>query len=176
MANFNSILEHIDPQDLIKEIEFNGEKIKVKQYLPANQKLSLIGTIVELAHEEDFQFANPVKVNFFTCLEIVYAYTDLEFDPTEQEENPGDIYDRLHNSGLLDDIMAAIPQTECQEIVMGVDDTINAYYSYQNSVMGILDTVKQDYSNLDLDLKNINEEMANPNTLGTIKEILTKIG
>jgi hypothetical protein len=62
----------------IKNIEFNEQIIEVKQYLPVNDKLELISNVINSAHDEN-NFSNPVKVSVFTTLEIMYAYTNINF-------------------------------------------------------------------------------------------------
>jgi hypothetical protein len=42
--------------------------------------------------------------------------------------------------------------------------------------MGILDTVKNDYDNLNLDAAAIQSHLTDPNSLGLVKDILTKLG
>jgi hypothetical protein len=42
--------------------------------------------------------------------------------------------------------------------------------------MGILETVSQDYSGLELDAQNIQKSLADPNNMALLKDILTKLG
>ena len=55
-------------------------------------------------------------------------------------------------------------------------ETVEAVYSYNNSLMGILDTISQDYSALDLEASNIQKKLADPNTLGLLKDVMAKLG
>ena len=158
----------------IKTIEFNEQTIEVKQYLPINDKLELISNVINSAHDEN-NFANPVKVSVFTTLEIMYAYTNINFTD-KQKEDPTKLYDMLISSGLVSEIIGVIPEAEYHEILCGVSDSINAIYTYRNSVMGILEQVSQDYSNLDLDATEIQKKLADPNSLGLLKDILTNLG
>ena len=68
----------------IKTIEFNEQIIEIKQYLPVNDKLELISNVINLAHDEN-NFSNPVKVSVFTTLEIMYAYTNINFTEKQKE-------------------------------------------------------------------------------------------
>ena len=87
----------------IKTIEFNEQSIEVKQYLPINDKLELIANVVNASHDEN-NFANPVKISVFTTLEIMYAYTNINFTD-KQKENEYKVYDTLKSNGLLDKIL-----------------------------------------------------------------------
>ena len=159
----------------IKTISFNDETIEVRQYLPAQDKLALIGRVVEFAHDADRNFSNPVKANIFTELEIVFAYTNLTFTDKQKEDIPK-LYDMIASSGLLKEIFDVIPCRELDNIWSGVYQSIEAVYKYQNSVLGILDTINTDYSNMNIDIQKIAEALkGDSNNLETLKEILTKL-
>lgn len=137
----------------VKVVKFNEQDIEVKQYLPVNDKLELISNVINLSHEQN-NFANPVKISVFTTLEILYAYTNINFTD-KQKEDPTKLYDLVISSGLVSEVIKAIPEAEYQEILRGVADSVTAVYTYQNSVMGILDTISADYSALNFDATEI---------------------
>ena len=158
----------------IKTIEFNAQTIEVKQYLPVNDKLELISNIINLAHDEN-NFSNPVKVQVFTAIEMVEKYTNISLTE-KQKENPAKLYDLLSGNGLIDKIINAIPQAEYDVLVKGIYDTIESVYKFQNSILGILDNISQDYSNLNLDATEIQKKLADPNSIELLRGIMTKLG
>ena len=158
----------------IKNIEFNEQIIEVKQYLPVNDKLELISNVINLAHDEN-NFSNPVKVSVFTTLEIMYAYTNINFTD-KQKEDPTKLYDILISSGLVAEVINAIPESEYHKVLCGISDSIDAIYTYRNSVMGILESIGADYSNLNLDAISIQEKLADPNNMALLKDVLSKLG
>ena len=158
----------------VKYVECNGQVIEVKQYLPVNDKLELIGNVINSAHDEN-NFSNPVKVNIFTTLEILYVYTNINFTE-KQKEDPAKLYDLVVSSGLVDAVLNVIPEDEYEEVVCGIADSIEAIYNYRNSVMGILDTISADYSNLNLDATEIQKKLGDPENMALLKQVLTKLG
>ena len=158
----------------IKTIGFNEQIIEVKQYLPVNDKLELISNVINSAHDEN-NFSNPVKVSVFTTLEIMYAYTNINFTD-KQKEDPTKLYDMLISSGLVCEVINAIPEAEYHEVICGIEDSINAIYTYRNSVLGILESAVADYSNLNLDASEIQKKLSDPNNLTLLKDVLTKLG
>lgn len=158
----------------IKTIEFNEQTIEVKQYLPVNDKLELISNVINASHDEN-NFSNPVKVSVFTTLEIMYSYTNINFTD-KQKEDPTKLYDMLISSGLVAAVINAIPEAEYHEVLCGISDSIDAVYTYQNSIMGILDNISTDYSNLNLDASEIHKNLADPNNMALLKQILTQLG
>lgn len=158
----------------IKTIEFNEQIIEVKQYLPINDKLELISNVINASHDDN-NFANPVKVSVFTTLEIMYAYTNINFTD-KQKEDPTKLYDMLISSGIVEVIINVIPEAEYHEIIRGVSDSINAIYTYRNSVLGILESISADYSQLSFDAEEIQKKLGDPNNMAFLKEVLTKLG
>lgn len=155
-------------------IDFNEQAIEVKQYLPVEEKLDLITNVLELSHDQN-NFSNPVKVSVYTTLEIIEKYTNVNFTD-KQKENPTKLYDLLVGNGFAAAVIKAIPEPEYHEILTGIKQTIESVYKYQNSILGILDTISQDYSNLNLDASEIQKKLADPNNMELLKNIMTKLG
>ena len=63
-----------------------------------------------------------------------------------------------------------------QELQAGIFDTIANIYNYRNSVMGILDNVVNDYSNLNLDASEIHSKLADPENMALLRQVLDKLG
>ena len=159
----------------IKNIDINENIIEVKQYLPVEEKLELISYIVNMAHDEDYNFSNPVKVEVFAGIGIIKYYTNITFTE-KQLENPAKIYDLLNSNNVINNVIAAIPSNEYDEIRTGIEDTIKSIYQYQNSTLGILDTIGQDYSDLNLEADTISEKLSNPDNMKLLRDVLAKLG
>lgn len=158
----------------VSTITINNTSIEVKQYLPINEKLDLITTIINDTQDQN-NFPNPIKIEVISTIEIIMAYTNLSFTE-KQKSDPAKLYDLLDGNGIIDEIIMAIPKEEYNFLIQGIEETIDAVYTYRNSVLGILDTVSQDYSNLDYDATELQNKIMNPNNLSLLKEILTKMG
>lgn len=156
-------------------VQIGEETIAVKQYLPIQEKLELIGNVVMAAHEQDENYSNPVKAGVYRDLEVIFAYTNITFTDKQKEDLPK-LYDMLYSSGIITEVLKNIPEDEYMEIVFGVRDSIEAIYKYQNSILGILDNIKADYSNLEYDANAIKESLGNPENLSLLKDVLTKLG
>ena len=156
-------------------LQIGEETIAVKQYLPIQEKLELISKVIMQAHEQDENYSNPVKAGVYRDLEVIFAYTNISFTEKQKEDLPK-LYDMLYSSGVITEVLKNIPEDEYMEIVFGVRDSIEAIYKYQNSALGILDTIKTDYSNLEYDANAIKESLGNPENLSFLKDVLTKLG
>lgn len=155
-------------------VQIGEETIAVKQYLPVQEKLELIGNVVMAAHEQDVNYSNPVKAEVYRDLEVVFAYTNITFTDKQKEDLPK-LYDQLASTGVLEAIIKAIPEKEYTNICCGVWNSIESVYKYQNSILGLLDTIKTDYSNMKLDIDSLNQAITDPETLEFVKSILTNL-
>ena len=152
----------------------NDQTIEVKSYLPVNDKLKLISNVINLS-ADDNNFANPVKEDVYFALEIIENYTNISFTD-KQKEDPTKLYDSFVSTGLYNKIVDMIPEDEVMRLKTGLQASVKAVYDYRNSVMGILDTISTDYSNLDLDASNIYKNIADPENMTLLKDVLTKLG
>ena len=173
MAKVSFIKLGLKKREEIKNIPINDQVIEVKQYLPISDKINIITNVIENS-ADDNNFANPVKVEVFANLEIMYAYTNISFTD-KQKEDPTKLYDLLEENGVIAEVIAAIPENEYALLLGWIDETIEAFYTYRNSVLGILDTISADYSNLSLDATNLQKQIADPENLKLLKSIMSKL-
>ena len=156
-------------------VQIGEETIMVKQYLPIQEKLELIGQVIEQAHEQNYNYNNPIKVNVYLQMAIVFAYTNLSFTDKQKEDLPK-TYDLLASNNIMDQILSAIPADELNELSKGLDKTIQSFYAYQNSILGILELVKTEYNNVDFDIVNlINKFKDSDIDLDLVKGLLTNL-
>ena len=160
--------------DKVQVVTINGLEVEVKQYLPVAEKLELIANVLNNS-ADDNNFANPVKTYVLSHLEIIYAYTNLSFTD-KQKEDPAKLYDILDTNGIIDSIILAIPPSEYDNLIEDITSTIDAYYKYKNSALGILEAATTDYKNLDLEASDIQKKIADPDNLTLLKDVITKLG
>ena len=55
-------------------------------------------------------------------------------------------------------------------------EVIDEIYRYKTSVLGILQAVSQDYSNLELDADKIREKLGNKENIEFLKNVMDKLG
>ena len=142
-----------------KSIMVADQEIEIKQYLPIN----------------DMKFYNVGKMEIFLNLEILYTYTNINFTE-KQKEDVCKLFDLVESSGLLNKILDNIPETEINFIRNTILNSVENIYKYQNSIMGILDAVSQDYSSLEFDATSLQQKMSNPENLALLKDVMTRLG
>lgn len=163
------------PKNDVTTVEFNGIVIEIKQYLPVNDKLKLISNIINLSADPEVNYANPLKIEVFKVLEIIDFYTNISFTD-KQKEDPSKLYDLIIANGLWRCILENFNDGEIGNLNWAIDSSIKAIYEHRNSMLGILETISTDYSNLNLDATKIQQELADPDNMELLKGVLTKLG
>ena len=152
-----------------------GEEIiyEVKTYLPMKDKMALVSTIINKSIDDN-GFYNPMLVKVNTVLEVVYAYTNLSFTD-KMKEDSYKLYDILVSTGIFNNVVSAISGNDWKEIQEDTIAVIENVYKYKNSLVGVLDTLKTDYSSLEFDASAIQSQLADPENMQLVKDVLSKL-
>ena len=157
----------------VVNINYNEQIIEVKQYISVNDKLKLISDIINNTVDEH-SFCNPVKVKVYLLIGIVENYTNISFTE-KQKEDIVKLYDLIQSNGLFDEILAAIPDEEFNDLLNSTLDSVDAIYTYRNSIMGILDNVSADYDNVNVDVNKAIEQINNLDH-SLLSDVMKKLG
>ena len=158
----------------VKTITFQGQEIEVKTYLPINEKLVLVGNVINNS-ADDLNFYNVGKLKLFFTLEVILNYTNITFTD-KQKEDVCKLYDNIVSSGLYSAVMEAIEDKDVEFCQTVLEDTVVSIYKYNNSLLGVVDALSQKYDVSKINLKEISEQLKDPNTLPFLKEIMGKLG
>ncbi len=94
--------------DNVKVVDFHGTDIKIKQYLPIQDKINLVGTayVSGVEIEDDLETIDSCKTDILFKLLLVNAYTNIKFNNNLRN------YDLLLESGLYKVVYDNIPKDE----------------------------------------------------------------
>ena len=158
----------------VEVIEWNEQKIEVKQYLPIEDKLDMIANIINQSADYNGYY-NPARIYIFTILEMIDYYTNISLTE-KQKADVFKTFDLFVNSGLSAAIFDKINPYEYNQIKSWVHELINSIYVYKNSVVGIMDTIKEDFNLMDLDTEKLVERLGNKENIEFTNELLNKMG
>ena len=166
-------LDKLYYQDTIenKEITYDGQTFNVRSWIPMEDKLALIGNIIN-ASIDDNTFYNPARLHIFYVMNMVKEYTDIDF----KEMNIMYAYDLLDVSGLWDIIEKYIDENEINFIKQNIKETITNIYAYKNSVLGMIDAMNQKSEDLKGDGEALQKVIGDPENLTLVKQILDNLG
>lgn len=134
MANIKSFNLTINKN--LKVIKINGKDIAVKQYLPAEDK----NAILEIAMQQSDQgtILNTFALDAIFHTYLVLKYTDIVVDP-EDIENILNLYDLLESNGIIEAVVAAIPESEYKSLRDYLSEMVNDYLTYRNSARALVE-------------------------------------
>ena len=106
-------------------------------------------------------------------LEMVYNYTNISF--TEKQKEDGfKLYDALVSSTLLGQILA-ICERDYSAIQTWIIDILTKLYAQYNSARGILASIASEYSDMNLDMTELQKQISDPEKFGLLKDVLSKL-
>ena len=160
-------------EDVVEIIDINGQSVEVKQYLPVERQIEIIANVLRNS-ADDNNFANPTKVEVFFNLELIYAYTNIEFSE-EEKEDPAALYDILESNDIISKIIDVIPSIQYADLLERTNITIENYYKHVNSALGILEQISADYKDMDFNAEEIEKKIANGENIQLLKSIVEKL-
>lgn len=137
----------------VKIVESGENKIEVLQYLPINDKIDLID--ITLQKSVDGSVYNPIKLDMYFHLNLIYLYTNISFTE-KQREDEYKLYDVLTSSGLMDKILEAIPFEEYENLLDYIETSVNDSVNYKNTLLGVIQGI---ISTLKIDPEKINKAL-----------------
>lgn len=111
----------------------DGKVVEVLQYLPFTEKRDLIDIVLQ-KNDENGQY-NPLYVDMYFHLFLVYAYTNIAFTD-KQKEKEEELYDILYSSGILNTILENIPQEEYNYLLSYLEESLEKKEYYATSFIG----------------------------------------
>ena len=125
----------------VKTFNFMEQEIEVLQYLPIEDKRDLVEITLQKAEEDGIY--NPVLLDMYFHLHLVYMYTNLSFTD-KQKENEAKIYDTLACNGFFDKFFEVLPESEYEDLMDYIEDMMEDMLTYKNTAGAVLQSVIQD--------------------------------
>jgi hypothetical protein len=125
----------------IISFKFGDKEIKVKKYLPVEDKYDI--AMITLQKSAENGIFNPIKLDIFYHLNLIYAYTDLEFS-AEDREDELKLFDELESSGFMDEFLKVIDENEYKSILENIGDLEWSLTDYNKSAASVFKSFIED--------------------------------
>lgn len=160
----------------VKTITLYDQEVEIKQYIPIEDELELIGDVINQEEASDSnKFLNIIKLKMFFDLEVVFYFSNIVFTD-KQKENLPKLYDLLDYNSIIEEVAAAMPEGLYEGLWNDTLNMADRIYEQTNSAFGILDSISTDYSNLNLDIDGLRDKLASAENLDIVKDVVTKLG
>lgn len=117
-----------------KSFDWNGKKIMYLDYLPIEAKYDIVMITLQKSFEEGIY--NPIKLDMFFHLNLVYMYCDINFTEEEREDE-GKLYDEMNSTGFLNTFLKNIDPGEYKEMQAIIDEIVDWHMIYRNSAASV---------------------------------------
>lgn len=127
--------------------------IKVKEYLPINEKLTLVHRVLMYATTEEngVEIINAVYKRLFYEIEMIRAYSNLDFstvdrlrdsekleDREKYSNKLTEYYDMIKSAGIVDYVLNSITEGEIEFIQECLEEQIIENNRVNNSIAGVI--------------------------------------
>lgn len=113
----------------------NNNEITVVSYLPENEKYDLVMITLQKSYENGIY--NPVLLNRYLLLNIIYSYTGIVFTD-EDREDEAELFDILYTNGIIEQVLEAINPEELDSLTQLLNTTKEEMIKYNLSIGGFL--------------------------------------
>jgi len=124
----------LKPITTTHKFEWNGNEIEVLDYLPIEDKYDLIMITLQKSFEDGYY--NPIKVDEFFHLHLIYMYTNINFTE-KQKEDEHKLYDCLKSNGLIDAFIEQFSEEEYNELYYWITEVKQKITNYKQSIVGL---------------------------------------
>ena len=159
----------------VVEISIDDQKILVEQYLPLEEKVNLITSVIEQSGNGEEGFFNIVKLDAYYIIEMIKAYTNISFTE-KQLEDTTKLYDAIRLNDVWAAVEDAIPEGEREYIWNNILALAKEITTYNNSVLGVLKAISNDRDNLNFDVQEIMSNLNDPEALSLLKGMVDMTG
>ena len=146
-------------EDII-EVEFLGQKIKVKGYIPIEEKYQLINWVIaQNRRNRNTQLLNRIDIDKKLDVAIVNFYTDYEFDIINKDVF-NKTYDILNTENFFNIVINSIPKEEYEYITAILNKEIENDDKYHCAIAGALNALLEKFNEGMAGTKEALEQMA----------------
>ena len=125
-------------QEEIKTFKVEDKDVEVKQYLSINDKIDLIDITLQKSKEN--RIYNPIKIDMFFHLHLVYLYTNITFTD-KQREDEYKLYDILHSNGIINNVLENIPEIEYETLFELMQERIEIEMEYNTTAAAMIENI-----------------------------------
>lgn len=122
-------------------VDFNGTQLEVLKYLPITDKKDLID--ITLQKSEENGIYDPIKMEMYFHLHIVYMYSNLSFTD-KQKEDEEKLYDILESNGVIAAVLHGMSEDEYGMLMEWLNEKEKKIMKYKNTAGAVLQNVIND--------------------------------
>lgn len=133
VINFKDL--QIEPTNKYYIFEWDGKEIYVLDNISSNDKYDLIMITLQKSFEDGYY--NPMKLNIYFHLNLVYMFTYIVFDD-EDKEDEFNLYDKLVESNFMDNFLKTMNEEVYTELLNTLQEVVDVKTHYNATTASIV--------------------------------------
>jgi len=135
MAILNYKDLNLTNKNVIKTFKWGDKDVEIVDYLPVEDKYDIVMITLQKSFENGYY--NPIKLDMFFHLNLVYAYTNIVFSD-EDREDEAELFDKLVGSGFMEEFLKNFDDKVYEEMAQDIDTIAQADVEYRKSFSSIV--------------------------------------
>lgn len=141
MADINFKNLEFKKVDIPKFFEWNGKRIEIARYIPVEDRYDIVMITLQKSFEDGIY--NPIKLDIYYHLNLVYMFTNIIFDDEDREDELK-LYDTLVSSGFMEKFLSNINSNLYEEMQEDIENIAQLKTDYSKSTAGIIGKIIND--------------------------------
>lgn len=121
--------------------KYKDMPITVQKYLSMSDKYDLV--MITLQKSKEGGIYNPIKIDMYFHLHLIYMYTNLSFTEN-QKEDEAKIYDNLKSNGFIDIFLNTIDENEYEDLWSYLNEQMELDMKYNSTIAGVINNFIED--------------------------------
>lgn len=156
-----------------KTITIKDQEVIVQQYLPIEKKVELLTEVGAAAIGN--KWINPMLMDSMFITKVIEYYTNISFSE-KQKQDHGKTFDKLIMNGIVDAVLAAVPNAELQILTKWLERMAESITKYNNSALGIMENLANNYDETKFDVEDLAKTLDAPQFKEIVKTLTDKDG
>ena len=125
----------------IKIFKWNGKDVEIVNYASIEDKYDIVMIALQKSLEDGIY--NPIKLDMYFHLNLIYMYTNIVFTDEEREDE-SKLYDEIVSSGFMNEFLKNINADEYKELQELVEEIDKLHMTYNTTAASVLRSLIDD--------------------------------
>lgn len=125
----------------VQTFKVGEQEVEVLQYLPIEDKYDLVMVAIQNAEEDGIY--NPLKLDMYFNLYLVFMYTNINFTD-KQKEDLNKLYDILESNDIITNTISLVPENEYSQLLQYIEEIIENKLEARKSIGALISRVIAD--------------------------------
>ena len=135
MAIINYKDLNLTNKNVIKTFKWGDKDVEILGYLPVEDIYDVVMITLQKSFENGYY--NPIKMDMFFHLNLIYAYTNIVFSDEDRADEAG-LFDKLVSSGFMEEFLKNFDEKIYSDLADHIETIAQADIEYRKSFSSVV--------------------------------------